>query len=203
MKSSVIASYFLFVASVLAAPTATQQLTARNATEVTQHLSSPTQTVFPSLQVRWKSKEPGKLAKNDRIGHLLTTPSEEVHTAVYFNLPQEAYGKTCKLVFRQSINDGVVNIADSSAPAMFDIYRLNGCLNEGYSFNTSLPRGVKAGILTAHKGGLADWQSVDMRGDYTYPKMGAAPTFSCQAGGEYSFEMIAHSGVNLGWLDSY
>ena len=32
----------------------------------------------------------------------------------------------------------------------------------------------------------------------TEPHMGAAPTFSCVPG-EYSFEMVARPGVNVGW----
>jgi hypothetical protein len=64
-----------------------------------------------------------------------------------------------------------------------------------------------AGILTAKKGewddkipAAADWQGVDLSEavDQTEPKMGAAPTWSCQPG-EYSFEMVARPGVNVGW----
>lgn len=70
-----------------------------------------------------------------------------------------------------------------------------------------MPRGALAGILTAKKGrwddkigAPADWESVDMSGgvDVTEPAMGAAPTWSCQPG-EYSFEMVARPGVNIGW----
>lgn len=77
----------------------------------------------------------------------------------------------------------------------------------GYSWINPVPRGALAGVLTAKKGKWDDtvgapaaWASVDMSEivDTTEPKMGAAPTWSCQPG-EYSFEMVARPGINVGW----
>ncbi|KAJ9655040.1 hypothetical protein H2201_008892 [Coniosporium apollinis] len=203
MKSTVFASVLLFAISALGAPTATRTLISRSPGNITGlHSASPTETIYPSLQVRWKSKEPTKLASNDRIGHLLSnlgTPGEQVHTAVYFTISPEQAGrdKTCKLVFRLSVDDWAIGSSAGYSP-VFDIFRLNGCLNDKYSWNNRVPRGAYAGSATPVKGGAAAWQSADMSTDTMVPYMGASPTFTCAAG-EYSFEMIARPGVNIGW----
>jgi hypothetical protein len=198
MKSSIFASVIAFAAAAFAAPVTSQTSTivARNATQVSS--SSPTQTIQPGLQVRWKSKEPNRFGVNERVGHLLSNPNEQVHTAVYFNLSEEqARGKTCKLVFRLSSDDWIVT-PNPGAQAAFYIYRLNGCLNERYTWSNKVTRGVPAGVLYPVKGGAASWQGVDMSADTMLPHMGAAPSWSCQAG-EYSFELIARPGSNIGW----
>lgn len=118
---------------------------------------------------------------------------------MYFNLGKQPNiaGKTCKLVFHLSQNDWAINQLGNASP-VFDLYRLDGCLNEGYSWNEKLARGAHAGVLTPKKGSAAEWQGVDMSADKTDPVMGAAPTFPCRAG-EYSFEMIGRPGANIGW----
>jgi hypothetical protein len=201
MKSFALATILLFTTSCLSAPLSqgTPTLNTRNQTAPAPF--SQTTTAYPDLQVRWKSKEPATQARNTNTGHLLTSRNEQVHTAVYFNLGKqpEIAGKTCKLVFRLSENDWAINQL-GNAPPVFDIYRLNGCLNEGYSWNNKLARGAHAGILTPKKGSAAAWQSVDMLADTMDPIMSAAPTFPCQAG-EYSFEMIGRPGANIGWTN--
>ncbi|KAH7086453.1 hypothetical protein FB567DRAFT_603485 [Paraphoma chrysanthemicola] len=202
MKSTLFASILLFATSSLSAPVSqgTPSLSTRNSTAPAS--SSQTTTVYPNLQVQWRSTLPTRKGSNTNAGRLLTSPFERIHTAVNIQLgpqqiPDNVERKQCKLVFHLSQNDWAVNQL-GNAPPKFDIYRLDGCLNEAYSWATPLARGAQIGTLTPKKGGAAEWQSVDMRADTIHPPMGAAPTFACERG-EYSFEMIAHSGANFGW----
>ncbi|OAK99694.1 hypothetical protein IQ06DRAFT_294124 [Phaeosphaeriaceae sp. SRC1lsM3a] len=199
MKSTLFASILLFASSAFSAPLSpgTPTLSIRNNTAPAPF--SQTTIAYPDLQVRWKSKDPATKGRNTNTGHLLNSPNEQVHTAVYFNLGKQPNiaGKTCKLAFHLSQNDWAINLL-GNAPPMFDLYRLDGCLNEGYSWTDKLARGAHAGILTPKKGTAAWWQSVDMSADTTFPAMKAAPTFPCDSG-EYSFEMIGRPGANIGW----
>jgi hypothetical protein len=201
MKSSIIASISFFALSALSAPTRT--LSPRQVSNMTVPRFSTTETVYPSLQARYSSKAPEKYGGNERTGHLLNTANEEVITSVYFQITQEQAKGTCKLVFRLSADDWISPQYPATTSA-FDIYRLNGCLNDKYTYKNRVERGILAGVLTPKKGeikkesSMAYWQGVDMSMDTHDPKMYAAPTFTCQPG-EYSFEMVARPGVNVGW----
>ncbi|EON68820.1 hypothetical protein W97_08078 [Coniosporium apollinis CBS 100218] len=158
MKSTIFISILLLAVSVLSAPAATRVFLPRSDLNRTAAFtSSPTETIAPSLQVRWKSRDGSKFASNDRGGHLLNNPNEKVHTAVYFNLSSEQarLGKTCRLVFRLSMDDWAISQSPVTPP-QFDLYRLNGCLNDKYSWNNKVLRGAHAGILTPVKGAAAD-----------------------------------------------
>ena len=185
----------LLAATALAAPAAVMP---RNTT-ITTPSTGATQTLYPSLQVRWRSQDPNTRAKHTNRGHLLSKPNEQVHTAVYFALSDPSLkGKTCKLVFRLTNDDWIVP-GTAGLPAMFDIYRLNGCLNEGYSWGNRIPRGLIIGELVPKKGSAAEWLGAgDWEQDKMEPKMGSAPVWPCELG-EYSFEMVAHPGDNIGW----
>jgi hypothetical protein len=199
MKAAFITSLLAFASTALAAPApinATPTLITREATQVERR--SPTTTIQPGLQGLWQSKNPAAFGSNTPRGHVLNNPTEQVNTVVYFNLtPEQARGKTCKLNFHLSIDDWAVT-PTPGAPAAFDIYRLEACVNDKYSWGNRVPRGASIGTLYPVKGGETVWQHVDMSEDKTLPYMGAAPTFTCQAG-EYSFELVAHPGSNIGW----
>ncbi|KAH6676954.1 hypothetical protein F5X68DRAFT_235128 [Plectosphaerella plurivora] len=204
MKFSLIASFLSATAIVTAKPvslnsTATADLTPTAAADKPNTTGVPqsSQTLYPSLQVRFKSKDPKTLAKNTKTGHLLSNPNEQVHTAVYFNLPEaQAAGKTCRFVFRLSQDDWAIGPGNS--PAQFDIYRSDGCLNEGYSWEHRLSPAIHAGTVTPKKGQEAVWTSIDMRAYPTEAYMGSSPDFPCKSD-EYSFEMVAAPGSNIGW----
>jgi hypothetical protein len=199
MKTSFITSLIVFASTTFAAPAprhATPTLIARNATRV--ETSSATTTIQPGLQGLWQSKNPTAFGSNTERGHVLDNPTEQVNTVVYFKLsPEEAQGKTCKLVFHLSSDDWAVTPTPGAPPA-FDIYRLEACVNDKYSWGSRVPRGASIGTLYPVKGGETVWQHVDMAGDKTEPHMEAAPIFTCQPG-EYSFELVAHPGSNIGW----
>lgn len=195
MKSTIFSSVVLFAAVAFSAPVVTptfKSLNARNTT--TSSGSSATGTILPDVQVRWSSKTPDAHPISSSNGHLLDSPSELVYTAVHFNGPSTA--KTCKLVFELSNNDWAMS--SSSVAPKFDIYRLQGCLNDDYTWSNQLAAGAHAGVLTPVKGAPADWEKVDMSGDLQEPEMGSAPIFSCGPG-EYSFVMVARTGANIGW----
>ncbi|CAI4217670.1 unnamed protein product [Parascedosporium putredinis] len=164
------------------------------------HLPAPktaAQIIRPTLQVRWKSKEPSTFAGNTPTGHILNAPNEQVVTAVYFPFVDPAIvGKTCRLAFRLSQDDWIVG--PQNQPVVFDVYRLASCLNDKYSWGNRIPRTTHIGVLTPTKGQQAAWEGVDMSGDTTLPVMGSAPEFPC-ALGEYSFELVARPGTNIGW----
>lgn len=157
-----------------------------------------TATVLPDLQVRWKSNAgDARPAKNDWMDHVMNDPHEEVHTAVHSYVPQKYKGLTCNLRFRLSQDDWIVDSGYNSAePAKFDIYHLNGCLNEAYTWQNKLTRGIKAGVIAPTQGDMADWESVGMTADNeTEPSMPAAHTFICSPD-EFS------PGANIGWNDA-
>ncbi|KAK3395062.1 hypothetical protein B0H63DRAFT_556158 [Podospora didyma] len=204
MKSTTLASVLSLGTLAFAAPTANAQrwtkpndttpqtwgnsTTSTNLTQTgtTTTSSSPysvTQTVLPSLQVKWDSKHPDAPGRDSTYGHLLTTPSERVDTAVSFVLTEEqAAGKTCKLVFRLGQNDWAVP-SPSGGDAKLSVYRVNAnCLNDDYTWNNRPPVGALAGIITPAKGKDGEWEKVDMSADTWEPKMGAAPIWSCSAG---------------------
>jgi len=161
----------------------------------TATIFSTTQTLYPDLQVRWSSKTPTEQGKHNARGHLLNSEWEQVSTAVHFRMPDEAAGKSCRLVFRMTADDTIVG-----DPAL-DVFKLAGCLNDDYTYESRVPREVAVGYLKAVKGQKSEWPSVDMSGEAGYPHavMGSAPNFPCTAGMEYSFEMVAHRGGNIGW----
>ena len=217
MKLSTFAAAAFCLSGGLAAPTRTQTTTlnivARNTTEksstesaYTSTLStatstatafSTTQTIHPDLQVRYSSKTPKVEAKHSNSGHLLNSQWEQVTTAVHFTVPDSAVGKSCRLVFRMTGDDGI-----DGNPAM-DVYKLSGCLNGGYTYETRLSRDVAVGHIKAVKGQESEWPSVDMSGEskQTEILIGSAPHFACQPG-EYSFEMAALPGGNIGWTST-
>lgn len=135
--------------------------------------------------------------------------NEKVITAVNFIIPDtnQFAAKTCKLVFRLSANDGIVTPSPAIEP-IFDVYRIPGCLNEGYNYYDRPPRGSYAGTVTAIKGkwnevpAAARWPSVDISEDKTKPTMASVPEFLCQPG-EYIFEMVAKPDVNIGWTSGH
>ena len=197
MKFQLFTTILSFVAAVTAAPAPHASIIEARQVTNSSAPNPPTKTVYPSLQVRWKSKEPNTFGSNTQVGHILNNPNEQVVTSVYFAFTQaEADGKTCRLTFHLSEDDWIVG--PQGQPAVFDVYRLQSCLNEKYTWNGRIPRTAQIGILTPAKGREAAWQSVDMSGDATLPEMGSAPTFPC-AQGEYSFELVARPGVNIGW----
>ena len=211
MKFFAVATAAFCLAPAFAAPTRTVNtafnIVARNVTgkpststlstaTSTATVYSTTQTLYPDLQVRWSSKTPTTQGKHNTRGHLLNSEWEQVSTAVHFLMPQEAAGKSCRLVFRLTADDAIVG-----NPAL-DVYKLAGCLNDDYTFENRVPREVAVGHLTAVKGQESEWPTVDMSGEAGYPVdpvMGSAPHFPCRAGMEYSFELAAQRGGNIGW----
>jgi hypothetical protein len=208
MKFIAAATAALCLAPVFAAPTKTfnklPNIVARNVTgesstttlataTTTAEVFSVTQTLYPDVQVRWSSKTPDVQGKHNVRGHLLNSEWEQVSTAVHFSMPASAAGKSCRLVFRMTADDALVGTPD------FDVYKLQGCLNDDYTYANRVPREMAVGHLTAVKGRASEWASVDMSGEVAEPLMGSAPNFPCRAGAEYSFEMAARRGGNIGW----
>ncbi|KAH7374770.1 hypothetical protein B0T11DRAFT_292561 [Plectosphaerella cucumerina] len=198
MKFSLVTFLLSTTAIVAAKPVSLNSTTTTDKPTATG-VPQAAQTLYPSLQVRFKSKEPNTLARHTNTGHLLSNPNEEVHTAVLFEVSEaQVAGKTCRFVFRLSQDDWAIGPGNS--PAQFDIYRWGGCLNDDYAWSTRPAPVIHSGTVTPKKGQEAVWSSIDMRAWPSEPYLGSSPDFPCQSG-ELSFEMVATPGSNIGWTN--
>jgi hypothetical protein len=205
MKTSAIFSFVLFGMTALSAPLTqskrTQSMAYSNVTTTTTTYEGG-RHILPEAQIQFNQDSPDTPTPKSPYGVISSKQgAHQMRVAYNFQVGAEHQGKQCRLAFRVT-SDGNSHVSQSyEGQSSFQIWRLQSCVNDGYTYNAHPAETTLLGVVNPKIGAYAG----DKPSPWTYtpyitndaavpPIQGSAYSgFPCLPEGtatEYAFELL-------------